>query len=146
MLSFLFGYSHLYDVHLHQSSWFSLSVLGHDESNDMHEKKCPVFAFSSAFPPSLAINHNLFAWMLPRRSGSLSTVCPCVPSSVCILYEDYGFVSVAFLLTFMQNRSFLIGLIEQKKFRGKVGHEDRAQRGRIQCCCILWSCNWAGWQ
>lgn len=33
--------------------------------------------------------------MLACRSGSLSAVCPCVPSGVCILSKDYGFVSAA---------------------------------------------------
>lgn len=76
--------------------FFSLSLLWCVQAQTKREKTCPVFAFASALPLSLVINHNLFAWMLPRCSGSLSTVCPCVPSGVCILSEDYGFVSVAY--------------------------------------------------
>lgn len=49
------------------------------------------------FPLSPAINQNLFAWMRPCCSGSLTTVCPCVPSGACILGEEGdGFASVAY--------------------------------------------------
>lgn len=135
---------------LYQSSCICLFVLVmmHPSSPQWkHEKKCPVFAFSSALPLSLVINHNLFAWMLPCCSGSLSTVCPCVPSGVCILSED--FVSVAYFYAKQifphRMRTWENGDGEQKSGE-KVGQQASAQRRRIQCFRILWSCYRAGWQ
>lgn len=90
--------------------------------------------------------------MLACRSGSLSAVCPCVPSGVCILSKDYGFVSAAdfYAKQIVVYRTCMCervcvreGVFEkrlkrnQKKWGGGlgggVGREDSAQRGKPPC-------------
>lgn len=77
--------------------FFAVLVIMHPSSPQWNQQKTwSLFAFSSVRPLSLVINHNLFPWLLPCCSGSLSTICPCVPSGVCVLSEDYRFVNVAY--------------------------------------------------
>lgn len=137
--------------------FFSAHVTMHLSSPQWKPKRRKYLSLHplQCLPLMLQINHNLFAWTLARCSGSLSTVCPCVPSAVCVPSKDYGFVSVAY---FYAKQIFPMSVCleemetEQKnpkqtiKRRQKVGQEDCAQRGRTLCFCILWCCNGAGWQ
>lgn len=90
--------------------------------------------------------------MLACRSGSLSAVCPRVPSGVCILSKDYGFVSAAdfYAKQIVVYRTCMCervcvreGVFEKRLKRNKkkngvrgvggVGREDSAQRGKPPC-------------
>lgn len=112
----------------------------------------PVLTFSLALSLSLVINHNLFAWLLPCCSGSLSTVCPCVPSGVCIhVGEDYGSVIVAYFYAkqIFPHRvcTWENGDIEQKS-GGKWDRQIvlKGEGFSVWVFCILWSCDRAGGQ
>lgn len=83
---------------------------------------------------------------LPDRSGSLSTVCPSVPSGVCTLSKNGGCVSVAYFYAkhILPRR----GCARENGGREqKQGESGTARwRGRILCFSILQSYDRACWQ
>lgn len=78
-------------------------------------------------PLTLVINHNLFAWVPACCSGSLWAVCPCEPSGLAVLGQDYGFVSV---------NSFLLGKTAVR-IVAKESQTGHTKEERLYNCCNI---------